>query len=74
MEELRVTIETRQPTAKSSNTEGCQANKQYSDELHSLSHKNCNCKYNMTAEKKYSQLISPPPRSFLLKRAGRASA
>ena len=52
MEELRVTIETRQPTAKSSNTEGCQANKQYSDDLHGLSYKKCNCKYNMTAETK----------------------
>ena len=74
MEELRVTIETRPLSAKSSNTEECQANKQNSDDLHSLSYKKCNCKYNMTAETKYSQLISPPPRSFLLKRAGRASA
>ena len=73
MEGLRVTIETRQPTAKSSNTEGCQANKQNSDDLHSLSYKKYNCKYNMTAETKYSQLISPPPRSFLLKRAGQVS-
>ena len=52
MEELRVTMETRQPTAKSSNTEECQANKQNSDDLHSLSYKKCNCKYNMTAETK----------------------
>lgn len=52
MEGLRVTMEMRPLSAKSSNTEGCQANKQYSDELHSLSHKNCNCKYNMTAETK----------------------
>lgn len=52
MEGLRVTMEMRLPTAKSSNKEGCQANKQYSDELHSLSYKKCNCKYNMTAKTK----------------------